>query len=82
MKKLMFLMILAVAAGTSTMSFAAGSGKNYKHQNEAIGTNQKSTESYLRNSLNYKHQNGEKAIIVKMNKSQESNMGSDYKHHN
>jgi hypothetical protein len=81
MKKLI-LMTLAVAAGTYTMSFAAGSGKNYKHQNEAIGTNQKATESYLRNSLNYKHQNGEKTIIVKMNNRQEMKASSDYKHHN
>ena len=75
-------MILAVAAGTYTTSFATGPGKNYKHQNEAIGTNQKSTERYLSNSSNYKHQNREKVAIVKMNENNGAKANADYKHHN
>ncbi|HSZ25074.1 MAG TPA: hypothetical protein VK766_05120 [Cytophagaceae bacterium] len=82
MKKVLFFMILTVAVGTYTTSFATGAGENYKHQNEINSTGKKSTEAYLSNRLNYKHQNREKVILIKMNRNQKDNASSDYKHQN
>jgi len=60
-EKLIVLMIPVAATGTFTMNFAADSDRNYKHQNEAIGTNEKSAQQHLSNGLNYKNQKREKS---------------------
>ena len=77
MKKLIVFMVLAVAAGTYTTSFAADSESN-KLQKEIIRTNQESTEQLLSKSSDHKHHKKEESALTILNEDSEDEADSRF----